>query len=181
MEATEAKQATTETLEDHSPAPESSLDIQEGLKKLREEVDNLNLDLTVERARTWVKDHPVLATGAALGIGLVAAAIVISLLDEEEEATRTERISRQVRHQIEDASQSLQRQAAALRSDLGHRAEEVSERFIDSVEPLLHDERISELRSKGGKVSTSVMETIKAAAAAAMVQKVSDWIKRYTK
>jgi len=178
MEATET---TAETLDEKSPAAEGSVDIQEGLKKLRDEVDNLNLDLTVERARVWVKEHPVLATGAALGIGLIAAAIVISLLEEEEEESRTDRISRQVRHQIEDASKTLQRQAAVLRSDLGQRAEEVSERFMDSVEPLLRDERLSDIRTKGGKVTTSVVETIKAAAAAAVVQKVSEWIKRYSK
>lgn len=171
--------STGQTRED--PLTGTSFNLDSALSSLRSEIDNLNLDIAYEKTRTWVREHPVLAVGAAVGIGLATAAIISSLLEEEEQS-RSQVIGDAVRSRVSAAGDTIRAQANDLNEAFGKHANDLSDRLVDTISPLANSNGVREkVEAVEESVGSAIARTMKAAAAAAVVQKVSDWIKQYSK
>lgn len=171
--------AGSESRED--PLTGTSINIESALKSLRSEIDNLNLDLAYDKTRTWVREHPVLAIGAAIGIGLATAAVVSSLM-EDEEPSRTQVLGDAVRNRVSSASETIKSQASDLNESFGKHASDLSDRIVDSISPLTNGNGVrNTVDAVEESIGSAITRTVKAAAAAAVVQKLSDWIKQYSK
>lgn len=173
--------AAADSIKREDGIPDKAINLEAALKRLRNDIDNLNLDLAVEKTRNWVRDHPVLAVGAAVGIGLATAAIVSSLM-EEEEKTKSQIIGEIVRSRVSSASDAVRDQAHSMNEAFGQHASNLSERLVDTVGPALSGNGVKKaVDVVEESVGSAIAQTVKAAAAAAVVQKLSDWFKKYSK